>query len=152
REKQEVRRLELATGRLVGRAAVSARQSADAFDDRAGFAHAVPWIAALSAEDDRVAKVWELGAGEPAAATTARERASFRGHTAPITSLTLSADGNRLASAAWDNARPGAPAEIKVWDVATGRDLLTLAPGGPGPVLHLAFDATGRHLAGGGRD
>jgi WD40 repeat protein len=66
------------------------------------------------------------------------------GHTRPIRAVALSPDGRLLASASLDY-------EIKLWDVATGRELRTLY-GHKGPVWSLAFSPDGRELASGSAD
>jgi WD40 repeat protein len=74
-------------------------------------------------------------------ANTAQQLLLLRGHSAVINSVTFSPDGQRLASASWDMNR-GAFGEVKLWDVATGTDILTL----PGHAC-VAFSPDGRHLA-----
>ena len=57
--------------------------------------------------------------------------------------LAFSADGRRLATAA---ARGSTfDCEVKLWDLASGRDLVTWAPSGGRPV-DLAFDPDGHRL------
>jgi WD40 repeat protein/serine/threonine protein kinase len=68
------------------------------------------------------------------------------GHSAPVSGLAFSPDGRRLASASWDINR-GSVGEVKLWDVATGTEILTL----PGHVS-VAFSPDGRFLAGVGGD
>jgi WD40 repeat protein len=70
----------------------------------------------------------------------------LRGHNAVVNSVTFTPDGQRLASASWDMNR-GAVGEVKLWDMATGTDILTL----PGQVRVL-FCPDGRSLATVGRD
>jgi len=66
------------------------------------------------------------------------------GHSAKILALTSSPDGRWLASGSWDST-------VKVWEVATGRELRTLRGHG-GPVLAVAVSADGRWLASGSHD
>jgi WD40 repeat protein len=61
------------------------------------------------------------------------------GHLRPINDLAFSPDGRRLASGDWDRA-------VKVWDVTTGRELLTL-PRARNLGAGLAFSPDGRLLA-----
>jgi WD40 repeat protein/tRNA A-37 threonylcarbamoyl transferase component Bud32 len=64
-------------------------------------------------------------------------------HTLPIRSIAYSPDGRWLASAAGEFGKPG---EVKVWDVATGGELLCLR-GLPDFACCVAFSADGRRLA-----
>ncbi len=68
-----------------------------------------------------------------------------RGHSGPVTGVTFSPDGRRLASASgvWAGTTPG---EVKVWDAASGQELFTLG-GHIGPVWGVAFSPDGRRLA-----
>jgi WD40 repeat protein len=68
------------------------------------------------------------------------------GHAANVTSLAFSPDGSRLASGSLDGT-------VKLWDVATGQEVLTLT-GHNGPVTGVAFapDHQGRWLASCGDD
>src|SRR5262249_1068769 len=56
--------------------------------------------------------------------------------------VALSPDGQRLAS---PNGGYGTPAEVKVWDVQSGDELLSLR-GHEAPVVGLAYSADGRRL------
>jgi WD40 repeat protein len=76
---------------------------------------------------------------------------TLRGHRQWVYSLAFSPDGRRLASAAGDPYASHTPGELKLWDVATGRQLLT----GRGPtraVFSVAFSPDGRRLASAGGD
>ena len=68
----------------------------------------------------------------------------INGHTDEIRSVAFSPDGSRLATAAFDNA-------VKVWDVAMGRELVTLQAPEAG-VRVIAFSPDGAHLIGGTDD
>jgi WD40 repeat protein/tRNA A-37 threonylcarbamoyl transferase component Bud32 len=61
-----------------------------------------------------------------------------------VSTVRLSPDGRRLAGA-------GADGTVKVWDVATGREVCTLG-GHTGPVTCVCFSADGRFLADAGED
>jgi len=73
-------------------------------------------------------------------ATTGREIITLNGHTGPVTRVTFSPDGLRLASASWDQT-------IKVWDVATGEEILTLKIDKQTGVYGLVFSSDGTMLA-----
>jgi WD40 repeat protein len=66
------------------------------------------------------------------------------GHSVAINSIALSADGKTLASGSHDNT-------IKLWEVATGRELRTLT-GHAGAVNSVALSADGKTLASGNGD
>ena len=95
-------------------------------------------FAGVSADDDRVVKVWDVATG--------RERLVLRGHTMPVYSVAFSPDGTRLATAAADDPRFGGPGQVKVWDAATGRELLSFHAHAR-PVIGLTFRPDGRRLA-----
>ncbi len=67
------------------------------------------------------------------------DRLTLRGHAGQVSSLAFSPDGKRVASG-------GAGGVIKLWDPATGREVLTLR-GHTGIVRKLAFRPDGRRLA-----
>jgi WD40 repeat protein len=99
---------------------------------------------------DGMVRVWDVATG--------RQILSLGEHPGPITSVAFSPDGRRIASAnsAEESIGPGGgvtPREIRVWDAATGAQLLALREGVipffsfPLPVLSLAFSPDGRRLA-----
>jgi len=70
-------------------------------------------------------KLWDLRTGHQAGAL-------LKGHTRPFGCIAYSPDGRRLVTATSATTKPGSskpvgPAEIKVWDVAAGEAILTLA-------------------------
>jgi RNA polymerase sigma factor (sigma-70 family) len=105
-----------------------------------------------TAEPDRTVKLWDLATG--------KERAVLRGHTLPYLDLQFSPDGTLLATVgdfygyaadADPNAQPKEvavkrPVEAKLWEVATGKERLTL----PGQIIgsdYAFFSPDGRSLA-----
>jgi WD40 repeat protein len=77
---------------------------------------------------NQVAVLWDMASGE-------RVRA-FEGHTAPITALSLSADGATALSGSRDKS-------IRIWEVATGRCVQTLE-GHTASVASACLSADGR--------
>jgi Tol biopolymer transport system component len=66
---------------------------------------------------------------------------TFRGHSSPVKSVWFSPDGKRIASASEDQT-------VKVWEVATGREVITFK-GDAFPVDRACFSPDGQRLAGG---
>jgi WD40 repeat protein/serine/threonine protein kinase/tetratricopeptide (TPR) repeat protein len=97
------------------------------------------WLAGISAGDRRVAQFWDLDTG--------KGRAALRGHALPISFVTLSGDGRRVATCARGTSQgaPGCRAEIRVWDAADGRTLFQLAE--PIFPVRVTLDPAGRLLA-----
>jgi WD40 repeat protein len=65
----------------------------------------------------------------------------------PAGSAAFSPDGRTLATSAASLAAPGVPAEVKLWDAATGREERTFVGHGAG-ILWLTFAPDGGRLAG----
>lgn len=71
-----------------------------------------------------------------------KERAFFAGHSFRVDRVALSMDGKLLASGGGDNRG----AELKLWDVATGKEIAALA-GHVNSLMALAFSPDGKQLA-----
>jgi WD40 repeat protein len=105
-------------------------------------------LAARSRQDPRQVKLWDVATGN--------ETRTFAGHALPVRCVRLSPDGRHLATAgcggspAGRGAEPGGRHDVRVWDVATGKQLYHGA--GPRQVFNLAFGADGRWLARGEQD
>jgi hypothetical protein len=69
---------------------------------------------------------------------------TFRGHTDVISSVAISADGTRIVSGSLDRT-------VKVWDVQSGKDILTLK-GHTGNVFSVAISPDGKRIVSGGAD
>ena len=80
--------------------------------------------------------------GQHGSAQEPKQRATLIGHTANVSSLAFSADGRKLVSGSYD-------ATIKLWDMATGKELATFKDR---PVRAVAITADSKTLASGSRD
>ncbi len=88
-------------------------------------------------DDD--ARVWDVETGKVLATLECDD---------PVLAVALSADGKLVATAAarWGSGFYGAaPAQVRVWDVATGKPVATL-PEQPGQVFSLVFKPDGKSL------
>jgi WD40 repeat protein/tRNA A-37 threonylcarbamoyl transferase component Bud32 len=97
----------------------------------------------VSSDSDGTVKLWDVATG--------RKLHTFKGHkSVPLfgtLDLVFSPDGKRLASASAELLEPGNnPAEVKVWDVATGQQLPSLI-GHTGQVMSVMFSPDGSRLA-----
>jgi WD40 repeat protein len=79
--------------------------------------------------------VWDAATGKPVHTLT--------GHTGSVTCVAFNPDGGRLATAAMDPT-------VMVWDVAAGKQLVTLRRQCDSPTLAVAFSPDGRKLVTGG--
>src|SRR5207248_2262766 len=83
---------------------------------------------------DKTIFLWDMGTG--------KERATLKGHTEPIRSLTITADGKTVVSGDWKGT-------IKLWDVAAGKELWSFQ-GHVDWVTSLACTRHGETLVSGG--
>jgi WD40 repeat protein len=93
------------------------------------------------------------GFGEVKVWDTADEKGvqNFKGHTGPVTSLAFNHDGSILAGAGFGGG-PGAPCDtVKLWEVKTGKEVLTVNgdPNGASSFkrIRVAFSPDGKRLA-----
>ena len=90
----------------------------------------------VSVSQDRSWKMWDVNT-----------RQEIRGGRCDGIRVAFSPDGTRFVTGGGGNSqRPDLPGELKVWDAATGRELLDLA-GHTTAVCGLSFGADGRRLA-----
>jgi WD40 repeat protein len=98
-----------------------------------------------TAGEDRSVKVWDPAAGEL--------QRTLTGHASSVLGLAFSPDGATLAASTADTERvvTREPGEIKLWDLHTGEERLTLR-GHLGGVFGVAFTPDGKRLASAGDD
>jgi WD40 repeat protein/tRNA A-37 threonylcarbamoyl transferase component Bud32 len=103
------------------------------------------WVAAASVEG---VFIWDRATG--------KQRLNFRAHTVYTTGLAFSPDSKQFATSTWGGyysegeGKPTrkAPNEVKVWDVATAKEVCTLPGGG----LAVAYSPDGLQLASSNQD
>jgi WD40 repeat protein len=94
-----------------------------------------------SGSDDRTVKLWDAVAGQ--------ELLTLKGHTEGVTSVCFSPDGKRLASGSGiaDPVRMAyVGGEVKIWNSATGRELLLPQVDGDATVTSVGFSADGKRV------
>jgi WD40 repeat protein/serine/threonine protein kinase len=94
---------------------------------------------------DKMIKVWDAQSG--------RETLNLKGHDNEITCVSISPDGQRIVSGSRfsDLTRPKDRARIKVWDVESGQEMLTLQ-GHDRWVSTVAFSPDSRQIVSSSRD
>jgi eukaryotic-like serine/threonine-protein kinase len=90
-----------------------------------------------AAGHDRAVTVWDLA--------SRKVHFTLRGHGGPVFGVAFTPDGTRLAAGSSNWTAGAKPGEVKVWDVATGKETATLTP--PGVVQGVAFSPDGKRLA-----
>lgn len=99
----------------------------------------------LASAGNQSLKLWD--------SSTRKALYDLPGHNSLVFAVAFSPDGKVLASTAQrTDPRGNAAAEIKLWDVTTGRALWTVGLEDAGMLNSIAFSPDGRLLAGGGRD
>ncbi|HEY2996902.1 MAG TPA: caspase family protein [Methylomirabilota bacterium] len=96
---------------------------------------------------DKTVRLWDTATG--------RTLHALRGHAGEVTALAISPDGRILASGGglvdwrhWEGDNQPLDKTIRLWDVATGREIRTLT-GSAGTITSLAFSPDGRFLGSG---
>lgn len=77
-------------------------------------------------------------------AVTYEERTRFRGHPLTTSGLAFSPDGKIAASGDFRGPKSG---ELKLWDPATGKELVSLPGHAPEAIINVAFSPDGKVLA-----
>ena len=111
------------------------------------------WSAAFSPDGkrivtgswDKTAKVWDAGTGQ--------EILTLKGHKCWVASAAFSPDGKRIVTGGGEWGYPGRSllSEAKVWDAATGQEILDLTRQ-PAPVWCVVFSPDGQRIVTGSQD
>jgi len=107
---------------------------------------------ALTGSEDNTAKMWDVATG--------RELRTLAGDTgtvtpfasSTVTSVAFSPDGRLALTGTRSRSEFGSPGTVKLWDVATGRELRTLEGHADGGVTSIAFSPDGRLALTGSED
>lgn len=96
------------------------------------------WVVGLDAQDDRVARCFNIHTGA--------ERVLLKGHTQRLAHVTATPGAKRIATAGPQGIQRNQAAEVKVWDAVTGKVLYARAEPNEG-VTRLALSPDGATLA-----
>src|SRR5262245_50526883 len=99
-------------------------------------------------------KIWlvlALLASRPLASVASGPSLTLKGHAFTVYSVAFSPDGRLLASASNGHDLADTAGEIKLWDLKTGREVLSLRSHRYG-VWKVAFSPDGKRLASAGKD
>ncbi|HTU20487.1 MAG TPA: hypothetical protein VMG10_20655, partial [Gemmataceae bacterium] len=102
----------------------------------------------LSGESDKLARLWRLPPPEVLAAkpdAPVGEVLVFKGHSEPVRRVAFSFDGRHVLSGGYDNT-------ARLWETATGREVLTFRKHTHPDVTAVAFLPDGRRALSGGAD
>jgi WD40 repeat protein len=80
-----------------------------------------------------------------------KQRTNAYGNEYRVWAVAISSDGKTLASGAGKEWYSGAPGEVKLWDVGTGKEVATLR-GHKGAVMAVAFSPDARLIASASED
>jgi WD40 repeat protein/serine/threonine protein kinase len=92
----------------------------------------------MASKNGNTATLWEVSTG--------RTIRTFTGHTGGITKIVFSADGQRIAAAGTSGTPASRATTVKVWDTASGTELLTIQQHIATTVSSMAFSPDGRSL------
>ncbi len=83
-------------------------------------------LAAVSRQDPHVVNVWETATGKELCVLGGPGSTPEARHHVPVHQVSFSLDGRRVATSGSAHTQAGAVREIKVWDTASGRQVLGL--------------------------